>query len=88
MTLTKSGYGSRRHLAICFSNGRGSLLYSNIVEERADVRPGIRGRIVTIEAAHASIATIVSIAESVKTAKTGAKEFYLQYYCNAKLITF
>lgn len=69
-------------------NGRGSLLYSIIVEERADVRPGIRGRIVTIEAAHASIATIVSIAESDKTAKTGAKEFYLQYYCNAKLITF
>lgn len=40
-------------------------------EERAEGRPGIRGSIVTTEAAHASIATKVSKAESEKTAKTG-----------------
>ena len=54
-------------------------MFKDIVEERADVRPGIRGSIVTIETTHASIATIVSVAESNKAAKTGAKEFHLHF---------
>lgn len=49
-----------------------------IVEERAVVRIGDRGRIVSIQRTRASIATIACIGESSEAAQTGAKEIYLQ----------
>lgn len=69
---SRFGYEPRRHLSICFSIGRGSLLYPNIVDGTTVVRIGIRGAIAHIEVARACIVAIVSIAESEKAANTGA----------------
>lgn len=73
MTLTVAGYESLHHPSICSSDGKGSLLSLDIVEERPVVRIGIRGTIVAIKRTRASFGAIVRIAESAKGTKTGGQ---------------
>ena len=47
------------------------------IEDHAVVRIGIRGRIVTIEVHRARIVTVVGIAKTISTTKTGVKDFHL-----------
>ena len=79
--LRASGYQSRCHLSICSAKRPGSVLYTvRSIEGHAVVRIGIRGRIVTIEVHRARIVTVVGIAKTISTTKTGVKDFHLYFF--------
>ena len=83
-------YETRRHLSICSSVRKGSPFYTDgIIEDRAPVRIGIRGGIVTIEHARAGIVTIVSVAQANSTTNRvdeGSTYFFIK--SDAKIHTF
>jgi len=69
--LIQTDYEARCHLCYVRPLGQAhSFIFIGFVEERAPVRIGIRGGIVTIEVRRARIVTIVRIAQQLSATET------------------